>query len=94
MRDIQLVAQYVGLSLLSKGLSVSPLKLQKYSITCKHGIWFFSGESTHCFQKYHKLGSMDRSIRRSTVSIVVVCPGCATICKLQTFVEKKIHLLP
>lgn len=29
MRDIQLVAQYVGLSLLSKGLSVSPLKLQK-----------------------------------------------------------------
>ena len=29
MRDIQLMAKYIGLSLLSKGLSVSPLKLQK-----------------------------------------------------------------
>ena len=29
MRDIQDVARYVGLTLISKGLSVSPLKLQK-----------------------------------------------------------------
>lgn len=29
MRDIQLIAEYIGLSLLSKGFSVSPLKLQK-----------------------------------------------------------------
>lgn len=36
MRDIKDVARYLGLSLLSKGLSVSPLKLQNQLIFLTH----------------------------------------------------------
>jgi uncharacterized phage-associated protein len=46
-KDIKLVAKFIGLSLLTKGLSVSPLKLQKitYFVQSWHMV-FFGRENT------------------------------------------------
>ena len=52
MNNVQMVniedfTKYIGLSLLSKGFSVSPLKLQKIYIIHKHGTWCSLEEKTH-----------------------------------------------
>ncbi|MBR1774834.1 MAG: DUF4065 domain-containing protein [Bacteroidales bacterium] len=46
-KNIEDVAMYVGLSLLSKGLSVSPLKLQKilYYVQCWYMVFFGRGNT-------------------------------------------------
>jgi len=47
MVNIEDFTKYIGLSLLSKGFSVSPLKLQKFYIIHKHGTWCSLEEKTH-----------------------------------------------
>lgn len=49
MRDIQLIAKYIGLSLLSKGLSVSPLKLQKILYYAQSWYMVFFGRKSTLF---------------------------------------------
>lgn len=49
MRDIQQIARYIGLSLLSKGLSVSPLKLQKILYYVQSWYMVFFGRKNTLF---------------------------------------------
>ena len=49
MRDIQEIARYIGLSLLSKGLSVSPLKLQKILYYVQSWYMVFFGRKNTLF---------------------------------------------
>lgn len=50
MRDIKDVARYLGLSLLSKGLSVSPLKLQKMLYYTQSWYMVFFGRENTLFE--------------------------------------------
>ena len=51
MKDIQDVACYLGLSLLSKGLSVSPLKLQKILYYTQSWYMVFFGRENTLFKE-------------------------------------------
>jgi uncharacterized phage-associated protein len=48
-RDIKLVAKFIGLSLLTKGLSVSPLKLQKITYYVQSWFMVFFGRENTIF---------------------------------------------
>ena len=49
MRDIKDIARYVGLSLIAKGLTVSPLKLQKLLYYVQSWYMVFNGRQNTLF---------------------------------------------
>lgn len=49
MRDIQDIARYVGISLIAKGLTVSPLKLQKIMYYVQSWYMVFFGRKQTLF---------------------------------------------
>ena len=50
-RDIQVIARYIGLSLLAKGSNVSPLKLQKILYYCQSWYMVFFGRNNTLFEE-------------------------------------------
>lgn len=58
LKDINLVARYIALSLLTKQMTVSPLKLQNYCIIHRHGAWCSLDVNINCLPMFHKHGSM------------------------------------
>lgn len=54
--DIKKVARYIALSLLTKQMTVSPLKLQKLLYYATFGVWCSLVAKDNCLQMFRKHG--------------------------------------
>lgn len=77
--SISLLAKYVGLTMLQRGISVSPLKLQKilYYIQSWHMVFF--GRENTLVAEAPTHGSTVPYIPRYTANTRTASRGCATI---------------